>query len=370
MEKFLWASPFIWVCLVFLVLNFVSARLAKVDAKKHPSNENAKAVLANFHGLKEKPEVVLMGSSLVRFPFWLSDLKHSNNVARFNDYSWCEYLEKQVGKKANRSVTIFDMGIDAAMVSDVYLICEKLFVGRDAPRLIVYGTNPRDFMDDLLPSDTGTLSFARLHGLNDLSRSDGLFATNLQEKADLFLQSISPLYQYRREWQERLGKFYLTILPEPPTQAPLIGPPALSYEQQNLANVDRAKMQDGEWIRSIAEYEARWAKPSQEQFRRQARYLNAFLALAHDRGIEVLLIKMPLTQTNKSLMPQGLITAYDRVIAEEAKRWNVEVIDMKGKFTPGEFYFFDIVHLNAKGGDILSAIVAETIALDVSKKSP
>jgi hypothetical protein len=204
-----------------------------------------------------------------------------------------------------------------------------------------------------------------------LTRNDGLFATNLQGKTDLLLQSVSPLYQYRREWQDKVGKFYMKVLPQPPVQAPLsIGPMALTYEQKNLANVDRAKMQDGEWIRSIAEYEARWAKPNREQFQIQARYLDAFLALAHQRKIDVILIKMPTTQTNKSLMPAGLTSAYDRVIAEESKRWQIEVIDLQGKFTPGESYFFDIVHLNAKGGDILSAIVAAAIARDLSKNSP
>jgi len=367
-EKLLWASPFIWVCLIFLVLNLVGDRLAKSHAKKHPSNENARAVLANYQGLTQKPEVVLLGSSIVRFPFWLSDLKHSNNVPKFNDYSFCEYLEKQVEKKANRIVNIFDMGIDAEMVSDAYLICEKLFVGKDKPRLIVYGTNPRDFMDDLLPTDTGTLSFARLHGLNDLSRSDGLFATNLQEKADLFLQSFAPLYQYRREWQDRVGKYYLKALPEPtPYVPPSTGPVPLTMEQRNLAYVNRAKIKDGEWIRSIAEYEARWAKPNQEQFQLQARYLNALLALAHERGIKVLLIKMPVTETNESLMPHDLVAHYDQVIAHASKRWNLDVVDLQGKFRPSDNYFFDIVHLNAKGGDILSTIFAEKIVRELSK---
>ena len=306
-QRLLLASSFLWVCLIFVVVNFVGDRLAKRDAKKHPSNENARAVLANYQRLQEKPEVVLLGSSIVRFPFWLSDLKHSNNVPKFNDYSFCEYLQKKVSEKASRNVNIFDMGIDAEMVSDAYLICEKLFVGKGAPRLIIYGINPRDFMDDLLPTDTGTLSFARLHGLNDLSRSDGLFATNLQEKTDLFLQSIAPLYQYRREWQDKVGNYYLKALPEAaPNPASLTGPLPLSIEQKNLAYVNRAKIQDGEWIRSIAEYEARWAKPSQEQFQLQAKYLDALLALAHERNIKVLLIKMPVTETNESLMPPGL----------------------------------------------------------------
>jgi len=295
-------------------------------------------------------------------------LKHSNNVPRFNDYSYCEYLEKQVGKKANRNVNIFDMGIDAEMVSDAYLICEKLMVGQDAPRLIVYGTNPRDFMDDLLPSDTGTLSFTRLHGLNDLSRSDGLFATNPQVKADLLLQSIAPLYQYRRQWQDKLSRIYLKVLPEPAADTPpSTGPISLTMEQKNLAYVNRAKIQDGEWIRSIAEYEARWAKPNKEQFQLQAKYLDALLSLAHERGIKVLLIKMPVTETNESLMPPGLVAQYDQVITQAAKRWNLEVVDLHGKFRPSDSYFFDIVHLNAKGGDILSSILAEKIAQQLSK---
>jgi hypothetical protein len=368
MEKLLWASPFIWVCLIFLAVNGVGDRLAKVDAKKHPSNENARAVIANYKRLTEKPEVILLGSSIVRFPFWLSDLKHSNNVPRFNDYSFCEYLEKQVGKKTKLKVSIFDMGIDAEMVSDAYLICEKLFVGKDAPRMMVYCTNPRDFMDDLLPSDTSTLSFTRLHGLSDLSRSDGLFATNLKDKADLLLQSISPLYQYRREWQDRLGKYYLKVLPEPVTYtSPSTTPPALTMEQKNLAYVNRAKIQDVEWIRSIGEYEARWAKPSEEQFQLQAKYLDALLSMAQQRHINVLLIKMPFTETNESLMPPGLVAQYNQVIAQAAKRWNLEVVDLQGKFRPSDNYYFDIVHLNAKGGDLLSSILAEKIAQQLTK---
>jgi hypothetical protein len=369
-EKIIWASPFVWLCLIVMLLNFASYPLAHKNAHKWASNKNADAVISNFQKLPETPDVVLMGSSLMRFPFWMSDLRHASNVATFDDYSYCDYLGKLVSQQAKHKVSPFDMAIDAAMVSDVYLICEKLFVAPKTPRMIVYGVNPRDFMDDLLPSDTGTFPFARLHGLDDLFRSDGLFATSGWEKADLLLQSAFPIYRYRRQWQDELSKSWSKALPAPVSKQPEEASTAMVAQIAKLAGVDRAEMRNAEWINSVGEYEARWAKLNPEQFRLQARYLDAFLALAQARKIKVLLVKMPLTQTNKSLMPSGLAAAYDQVVAYEASRWNIKVIDIKEQFKPAKYYFFDIVHLNGQGGDVLTQTVASNVALALRENAP
>jgi len=358
---------FLVACLVFILINFVAGLWVQIYNEKHRKKENTEVVLSNFMKITEPPDVVIVGSSLVRMPLWLSDLKHSTNGITFDDYSWCKHLAEEVRAKAHKNVRVFDLGINTTMVSDVFLISEKLFIGNHKPRLIVYGLGQRDFMDALVLNDVGTVSFNKLHSFSDFWRQDGLFQTNIPEKVDLFWQALSPIYQHRREWQDRLVR---TLLRDLPKAQPPPRPFQQTLEQKRLLAFNRTKATDPVWAHSVAEYEARYAKADRSQFLRQAKYLEAFLALARERGIKVILLKMPMTCLNESLMPPELDYQYDCLLVQAAKQNKFPLVDVEDGLHLSNAYFFDCVHLNAEGGDIISEVIAPEIIKALKLEEP
>jgi hypothetical protein len=209
--------------------------------------------------------------------------------------------------------------------------------------------------------------FNRLHSFSDLWRRDGLFRTNMEEKGDFIWQALSPIYQHRREWQGRLVRMLLKDLPNP---QPLPHPFQQSLEQKRLLAFNRARAKDPIWARSVAEYEARYDKADESQFLRQAKYLEALLALARERGIKVVLLKMPMTALNESLMPPELDYQYDCLIVQAAEQYKVRLVDVEDKLPLSNDYFFDCVHLNAEGGDIISELMTPEIIKALKLKQP
>ena len=111
---------------------------------KYKSCEN---IMNIFQTAVKHPDIVLVGSSLMRLPFYLTDVTHSN-VLDQEDYYWSRTLQNLLNSNTLTPHSIFDFAIDGSMVSDVYLVHKKFFSGTKAPKWIIYGIAPRDFFDN------------------------------------------------------------------------------------------------------------------------------------------------------------------------------------------------------------------------------
>jgi len=322
---------------------------------RRPEQTNAGTVLDHYQALTKTPDVVIMGSSIVKFPFWMSDQLHSGGVPTFDDFGWCAQLEKLAIYEGKKPLTIFDFGIDAAMASDVYLCCDRFFEDNHRPKLLIYGVTPRDFMDSLLPKETQTETFKRLYSMGDVLDPSSLFQTNLEEKGDLTFRKKVPLYRYRRWWQERVANLaqkaeaklfgkstldlynFLHSTPDPP--------PGIPPQPPKVA---------ASWIESVAEYEARYARFDYPQMSRQEKFFEALLDMCKKRHIRLLIVNMPITHAHEELMPPGLLAQYNSWLRVTALNKGTELIDIQYAPEFSDASFRDIVHLNGQGGDELS----------------
>ena len=372
-----WQLPvFVFAAIIFAVINLSCAELVREHLLRHPLNDDPNIVLAHYSQLTSAPNVVLVGSSMIRFPLWLSDLKHGSGIADYDHYGWCSELEKQVKALSGKSLSIFDLGINSAMASDVYLIEEQLFQDKLKPKTVVYALGARDFMDDLVPNETRTQPFERLYQFADVIREDRIFRTSTTEKTDLLLRRNVPLYQYRWQCQERVKTFAKKVvdkvfkplyaaqyikeqlsLPKAKAQ-PGVEPPELS----KFAPCDVPHNKDARWLNSVAEYEARYANPNYDQYQRQKEALESLLELSKRRGINILLVRMPVTETELGLDPPSFIEGFSLDIRKIAKAHGVRFVDLQesNQYTSSDF--FDIAHLNTDGGEKLSRLLANEIS--------
>jgi hypothetical protein len=97
------------------------------------------------------------------------------------------------------------------------------------------------------------------------------------------------------------------------------------------------------------EYTARYNPFKAKLFDMQLGYLDKFLALAKQLGIKVLLVNMPLTQDNLSLIPAGKYQLYLDSVRKAATANGAAFIDYNDGQTFTHEYFNDMVHLNGYG---------------------
>jgi hypothetical protein len=392
----------IFAAITFAVINLCCAELVREHLLKHPVNDDPNIVLAHYSQLTSAPNVVLVGSSTIRFPLWLSDLKHGSGIGDYDHYGQCAELEKQVKELSGKSLSIFDLGINAAMASDVYLIEEQLFKGKLKPQTVIYALAPRDFMDDLVPNETRTEPFERLYQFADVIREDRIFKTSLTEKTDLLLRRNIPLYQYRWQCQEKVKTvvnkvvdkvfkpFYAAqnIKAQPsavkgqtsatkgqtspfkaPPRAkaqPAIEPPEVS----KLAPSDFPHHKDVRWLKSIIEYEDRYAYANYDQYKRQKKALESMLELSKQRGITVLLVRVPVTETELGLDPPNYSEGFSTEIGKIAKAHGVRFVDLQESHQYTSSDFFDVAHLNTDGGEKLSRALATEISAICKNNKP
>ncbi len=385
---------FILAAITFAVINICCAEIVREHLLKYPVNDDPNIVLAHYSQLPSAPNVVLVGSSTIRFPLWLSDLKHGSGIADYDHYGRCEELEKQVKELSGKSLSIFDLGINAAMASDVYIIEEQLFKGKLKPHTVIYALAPRDFMDDLVPNETRTEPFERLYQFTDVIREDRIFKTNMTEKTDLLLRRNVTLYQYRWQCQEKvkalvnkvIGKVFKPLyaaqnIKEQPfpikgQPSPIKGPPSPIKapskakaqpdveppEVSKLAPSDLPHHKDARWLKSVIEYEDRYAYANYDQFQRQKEALESMLELSKQRGINVLLVRVPVTETELALDPPNYSEGFSTEIRKIAKAHGVRFVDLQDSNQYTSSDFFDVAHLNADGGEKLSRALAHEIS--------
>lgn len=341
-----WAARAVWALAIFLAINLAFS-LSTVRSGR-PAEGGAQFVacdtaVGEYAKMRGRP-LVLMGSSLVMAPVWSADAAHFQGVNNVYLHHRSRRLEEHLAGLGVRQ-NAFSFGLPGAMVSDIYLIAEKLFKDELTPRLVVFGIAPRDLMDDLLTGETRTAVFKRLMEMDDLSRLGDMYLSSWQEKADFVANNAVFLYGKRWRYQDKLAgatrSLYDRVMPA------AASPPAASAEQQFLAGTDRAEV----WRKSIDEYRGRYRHFNASQFAKQKSFLEKFLATSRERGYPLLIVNMPLTSANLALMPPGFYSRYMEALRALCRRYHVDLADMQQDPSLTDADFYDTVHLNAAGGD-------------------
>ncbi len=298
--------------------------------------------------LSKRPDVVLLGSSLVMSPVWTADFKSLGlaAVGSFYTYHKFDMLAKALSPNRAQPCEVFSFAVPGAMVSDMYLVVEKLLCEQKAPSLVVYGIAPRDFMDDLAGGETKTAVFQRLGDVSDLNRSDFANAS-FDEKLELVMDRGFYLFGKRTRYQAKYDQFCRKLADRRS---------AVTKSDDVFATTAGVfpLLQDPKilWRKSVDEYHMRYQKFNQFQFAKQEQFLKDTLVTCNKRGIQVLLVNMPLTQANLDLMPPGLYDKYLHSVKAIASENSVPLLDLSAdKFDKRCFY--DTVHLNEIGAKAL-----------------
>lgn len=324
-----------------------------------------------------RPNVVFMGSSLVLVPVAGVDadyLKHPIDGSRHHQ---SQYFEDQFQKHSGVKVKTFNFGLPGEMPSDAFLITKFLLKGEKRPDVIVYGVGPRDFMDSLLPSPAATDPYQYLSRFGDVTSHKHLIAPEWDQRLNFELGHL--FYPYGHSYDisvtaDRAVTAALDkILPAPKTDKPytiaqrrLLFP---QYKQMEIANNEACFRPTTPEQRTfdnanMKEYKKRYSRLNWRTFTHQMKFLADLMNTARDRGTQVILISMPITDLNRDLLEKGTWDSYKKSLKVLAQSKGASYLDLGDSkdFTLSDF--MDTVHLHSGGGVKLLDKLAEKAASD------
>ena len=92
-------------------------------------------------------------------------------------------------------------------------------------------------------------------------------------------------------------------------------------------------------------------------------HLRRILELCRERGIRVVLVKFPLSDTYRNALMGYLdLPEFDRSVAKAVVDYeNARILDLRDRFRGRAGLFADVDHVNARGADIISRIVKDEL---------
>lgn len=348
-----WVTRVLWSLALFGAINaglwtFVGdGKKAATDANCWNSAASVEETINGFKALNSKPEVILLGSSLVMFPFWAMDVAQDKNISDIFHYHNSESLKKML-KAAGREIsTVYSLAVFGQMASDAYLMTNEFVKGEKTPKVIIYGIAPRDFYDHSLPSPMATFSFQKIVNLSNFPNYANAFLPDFDKKADWIAMHLC--YFYGKRWRLQLetdkaiNKTYTM----------------LGMQDPNATKADTATQSSGfmmegsaedRWNNSVKEYKGRYKEISEKDHSLQMSFLTRTLKNLRERGVKVVLVNMPLTKRNLDILPAGFYAGYQKEIKDVANMPGVKLVDLGNNKDFNDDDYWDTTHLNHVGG--------------------
>lgn len=363
--------------LFFLVIDLCVRVTFHPDVYQLPNHSFIWWSVADYRRLKHIPETLIFGSSLMLAVVNDGDATYLNRAidSNLHHQSFClkDYCESKVaGTHSN-----FSFAVGGQMASDVYAIAKTLIHSTNSPKLIIWGIAPRDFVDAAFrePISSDTAKY-----MNKISQTSTIPSehTSLPFYIEKGLVQISNIFARKEDFVSIANEATGTLLRQlsKTTNIPQVkslkvadrsAPPRNSENRDGKDLITSACTNGSEHLLDNAqEYRTRYIPFRPKSFNRQLQYYEKFLDYVDALKVKVLLVNMPLTSSNISLMPPGIYSLYLNRIKRIARNHSAQFYDFNDGNLFSEKDFLDPVHLNGKGGEKFVQILSSRIKVDHS----
>lgn len=326
-----------------------------------------------------QPYMVLLGSSLVVAPVVQAESQHRKRaIKRFYERraTACEeQLRQCISLPSSQQVQIFNAAVGGGMASDDYFVARELLESKHKPVALVCGVAPRDFQDNLVPGMYSTSAFQILSNLSDVKNVFSDESLTLDKKFDIAMGRVSNLWRNRAEVKSFFGLLSKKLIEKTC--------PFILFEKYGGTSMALAPQKDGifpEEVKgtpyaypgyAIDHYEP---KKTCEQYMRsynpvdkrmvdeQFDYFDRTLELAQKHGVEVLVVNMPLSLTNKTLLAPGFYESYLTKLKSICATRSVQLTDFNNSSWDKEGNFIDTVHISAERSNAFIRALMESVA--------
>ncbi len=366
---------------VLLSAGLASISFGKTDPVDFPVNTWTTWAIKDFLSDQKKPDVVFMGSSLMLVPLDGTDADHLNRRIDGSAHHKSVYFEDKFKQYSGQKVASYNFALPGEMPSDAALITRFLLKGEKAPKVLVYGVGPRDFMDNLLPSPAATDPFQYLSRFGDWSNRVDLIVPQWQERLNYELGRAFYTYGAKNQLAQNSDRVIKGVLdevaPAPKTEktkAELVAMRRLLLPDYHPFEINRdecffrpeSQSARPKFEDNISEYRKRYKTLKMETFNGQMQFLADILDTAKERQVHVLLVAMPITDINRNLLSDQSWNLYRNNLRKLAASHqdSATFFDMQETKAFNISDFQDTVHLHSGGGAKLLDMIAKIMAQD------
>ncbi len=325
---------------------------------------------------KETHNVALMGSSLMVSAVAGCDANFLNKPLDLTAYHKASYLDKLLATKFGGEFDTYNLSAPGQMPSDAYLTLQAMVNTEHRPDAVIYGIAPRDFFDSFLSSPTDTEPFKYLKRVvNTDDVASGLYRSPIPH-LDWLLQKNLYFYTYSLDLQmglrHNLRKLIAVIVPQPQTNTPFtwydrkkLLPTYLAGEYAPgcmVAGTLTRAQASKQYVDNSAEYRERYKKPEPHIYQTQLYFLRKIAAYCRREKIKLVLVNMPLTELNISMLKPEAHTMYLKTIENFGVDQGIATFDLCDTQAFKQEDFHDTVHMNAFGGKKFFERLANVLA--------
>jgi hypothetical protein len=345
------ASSFAAALLIFGIVNFCVSKSALSAQENNLWWNTARSSIDQIDERNNNPNLIFMGSSMMRYPIWEADKQFEPSTPPFGDYHATVYFEHLAKLDKLTNVKGINIAVDGSSISDNLLLFSRILSRNHKPALVIWGISPRDFTANWFFSEITTPIFQLTCGPREFLSIGTYLTTNATEWIDGFIRSTLPLV---RQARPAIGLFVhknVSVtkdeqnLPETPEQA----------THQNEADQRR---------RALNLFVSTDKNSKLAHYKNQKLCLQALLKLAKEHGVQVLLVDMPVQSQLSVNIPQTVLDDY-AVFLHQLKTKGIKILFLRDQSQAfGASDFIDGVHLNGNGGAKLLASIAHRITED------
>ncbi len=343
-------TAWLYALAIFLVINIFLWKVAgeeKAAAKDLWSGSGSiDLAVGGFQALHKRPTVVLLGSSLIMFPFYAMDAERDKSQGDIFHHHGSTVLTGELQRAGMKDASVYSLAIFGQMASDAFIYVDEYLKGAKKPDWLVLGVAPRDFSDHDLPNPTATFTFKRLVGLTNFPRYADLYLPGWQEKGEFLFSHLCYFYSKRWRLQQEFDKAVNRVYKGSSVPA-AAGETRTKSASAGFMLTGTAEQR---WSNSLIEYKRRYRDIGQKDLSIQMGFLDRLLTVCRQRGIKVVLVNMPLTPSNRALLPPGFYSRFSSSLAALAGSRQARLLDLgsSSEFVSDDYW--DSTHLNHHGG--------------------
>lgn len=302
-----------------------------------------------YQELPAAPDVVVFGSSLLGSAHISADANFESKLLDVLAHRQMSFLGNQLTQRLGHEVSIFSLGSPGQMISDSYVISKALFTSSKQPKVVIATIAPRDFIDNTLPCPASTDHYKFFSKFMDLTNNDSIAYPDFFSRLGAEIEKL-PI--------KAASKLSMNKYAEPSK---------VEYESTSISRVEPgSSMVPAKAIPArvdnTAEYKERFKDPSSASYESEMQFFQSWLSSMQKKGITVMVVGMPTSPENRSLLPEKFWTKYRADVAKTCKQNNAEWFDLSDSGLFQATDYLDTVHLNAYGGVKLFPVIAEKLS--------
>ncbi|MBI2809985.1 MAG: hypothetical protein HYX67_04040 [Candidatus Melainabacteria bacterium] len=317
--------------------------------------------IPQFFSTKAKPQVLLMGSSLVLSP------AHMIEMARHHDSGYaCTYFEDGLKERTGKDIKVTNVGVMAGMTCDQYSILKASLAAGKKPSYIIFGMAPRDFTDNMTSIENSPtqqmLAYCRSH---EKFFPESLKSSDLELCMNAHKVTFQRIVKHLRNSSLQVA-CRVSGHPASLADSTAAKPPAPLFRTHKLVLKE-----------DIDKFRRLYNPPNFSRLNAQMAYLNDMMELCHQEQIPVLLVNMPITDDVSKLIDPALLQSFRKNVNEVAVRYHCTFLDLDNKELTAanadlsksfddDRDFNDCVHLSLAGGERFFNLLADHLASDNS----